>query len=77
MNSLQNVSDFVKQHDLGEMKFEKYYVMTVDSTPDSSHVEQTTFLLRFRVRHQSRLEIVERFVKFVDCTTKHNLIFYK
>ena len=41
-----------------------------DSTPDSSHVEQTEFLLRYIVRHKSRFEIVERFMKFVDCNDK-------
>ena len=70
MNFLLNGSDLVKQHDLGETKSAKYYVMTVDSTPDSSHVEQSTFLLCFLVRQQSRFEIVERFVKFVDCSDK-------
>ena len=42
----------------------------VDSIPDSSHVEHTTFLLRYIVRHESRLEIVERFLKYVDCNDK-------
>ena len=63
-------SDLVKQHVLGERQSAKYYAIMVDSTPDSSHVEQTTFLLRYLVRHESRFEIVERFLKFVDCSDK-------
>ena len=39
-------SDLVKQHVLGERQSAKYYAIIVDSTPDSSHAEQTTFLLR-------------------------------
>ena len=63
-------SGLVKQHILGERQFAKYYAIIVDSTPDSSHVEQTTFLLRYLVRHESRFEIVERFLKFVDFSDK-------
>ena len=38
-------SDLVEQHVVGEKKSAKYYAIIVDSTPDSSHVEQTTFHL--------------------------------
>ena len=55
---------------MGEKQFAKYYAIIVDSTPDSSHVKQTTFLLRYPVRHESRFEIVERFLKFIDCSDK-------
>ena len=44
-------SDLVKQHVLGERKSAKYYALIVDCSPDSSHVEQTTFILRYLVRH--------------------------
>ena len=57
-------------HVLGERQSAKYCAIMVDSTPDSSHVEQTTFLLRYLVRNESRFEIVERFLKFVDCSDK-------
>ena len=63
-------SGLVKQHILGERQFANYYAIIVDSTPDSSHVEQTTFLLRYLVWHESRFEIVERFLKFVDFSDK-------
>ena len=48
----------------------KYDVIIVDFTPDLSRVEQTTFFLRYLVPHKSRFEIVERFLKFVDCSDK-------
>ena len=54
---------------MGEGKSTKYYAIIVDSTPVSSHVEQT-FLLCYLVRHESRFEIVERFLKFVDRSDK-------
>ena len=60
----------VKQHILGERKSAKYYAIIVDSTPDSSHVVKTTFSLRYQVRLESRLEIAERSMKFVDCSEK-------
>ena len=62
--------DLVKEHVLGEMKSAKCYATIVDSTSDSSHAEQATFLLRYLIRHESRLEIVERFQKFVNCSDK-------
>ena len=43
--------DLVKQHVLEERKSAKYYAIIVDSTPDSYHAEQTTFVLRYLVRH--------------------------
>ena len=58
------------QHILGERKSAMYHTMIVDSSPYSSHVEQTTFLLRYLVRHESRLKIVERFQNCVECCHK-------
>ena len=43
--SIAECSDLVKQHVLGEMKSAKYYAIIVDSKPNLSHVEQTTFIL--------------------------------
>ena len=62
-------SDLVKQHVLGGRMSVKYYAIIADSTPDSSQFEQA-FLLCDLVRHESRFEIVERFLKFVNCSDK-------
>ena len=51
---------------MGETQSAKYYAIIVDS----SHIEQTTFLLRYLVCHESQFKIVERFLKFVDCSDK-------
>ena len=48
----------------------KYKAIIVDSAPDSSHAEQTTFLLRYLVRHDSRFAIEERFLIFVNRSDK-------
>ena len=63
-------SDILRLHVFGEKKSVKYKAIIVDSTPDSSRIEQPTFLLRYLVRHESRFEIVERLLKFVDCSDK-------
>ena len=55
---------------MGERKSAKYCAIIVDFTPDSSHVEQAAFFLRYLVRHESTFEIVERFLKFVGCIDK-------
>ena len=55
---------------MGETQSAKYYGIIVDSTPDSSHIEQTTFLLRYLVCHESQFKTVERFLKFVVCNDK-------
>ena len=50
----------------------KYYCIIVDATPDSAHVEQTVFILRY-VHFESdtnRYKVEERFLKFVDCNNK-------
>ena len=46
----------------------KYYSIMVDATPDSSHVEQTTFIIRYLTSNQGQIEIVERFLAFADCS---------
>ena len=51
---------------LEEQKAAKYFTIIVDATPDSSHAEQTTFILRY-VTCQDSCIIQERFLQFVDC----------
>eukprot|EP00112_Aurelia_sp_Birch-Aquarium-sp1_P025206 Seg827.5 transcript_id=Seg827.5/GoldUCD/mRNA.D3Y31 product="hypothetical protein" protein_id=Seg827.5/GoldUCD/D3Y31 len=42
----------------------------VDGTPDSSHTEQTTFILRYLKRDGDAFSVQERFMVFADCCNK-------
>lgn len=63
-------SNLVKQHILLERQSAKYFAIIVDATPDSSHIEQTTFLLRYILLKETQYEFQERFLKFADCSNK-------
>ncbi|XP_065671742.1 uncharacterized protein LOC136089618 [Hydra vulgaris] len=63
-------SDLVRQHILQEKRSAKYFAIMVDATLDSSHTEQTTFILRYEILKDSQNEIVERFLTYVDCNNK-------
>ena len=55
-------SNLVKQHFLLERGSSKYLAVIVDATWDSSHIEQTTFLLRYVNLKDGRYEVQERFL---------------
>ena len=59
-------SDVVKQHISGERQPAKHYAVIVDSTLNSAHIKQTTFLLHYLVRFELQFIIMERFLKFED-----------
>ena len=44
----------------------KYYSIMVDSTPDSTHTEQNTFILQYLIRQQDQYIIQARFFTFID-----------
>ncbi|XP_037797190.1 zinc finger MYM-type protein 1-like [Penaeus monodon] len=45
----------------------------VDATPDSSHIEQTTFIIRYLTRELQEFFVQEHFLTFVDCCKKTGL----
>ena len=63
-------SNLLKQRILKDRQTAKYFAVIVDATPNSSHVEQTTFLVRYVIQNASQFDIVERFLTFVDCNDK-------
>lgn len=69
---IQSCADLVIDAILEERSKSKYYSILVDATPDSAHIEQTTFILRFVWFNEElqQYEIHERFLKFVDCFKK-------
>ena len=63
-------SDLVMQHILQERRSAKYYAVIADATPDISHKEQTTFLLRYLSLKNNAFEVEERFLLFNDVNAK-------
>ena len=52
-----------------EIKKAKYFSISVDSTPDVTHVDQLTFIIKYV---QNDGTIVERFLKFIDSNGQHD-----
>ncbi|XP_004207068.3 zinc finger MYM-type protein 1-like [Hydra vulgaris] len=50
----------------------KYFSMIVDATPDTAHIEQNVFILRYVLQDKltGKYEVKERFLEFVDCNKK-------
>ena len=63
-------AEYVRSHVLDEIEDGKYFSIMVDATPDSSHVEQTTFIIRYLTQEVEEYSIKERFLTFVDCCQK-------
>lgn len=67
---IQTCAVRVRQKVLEERKKSKYFSIIADSTPDVSHREQTTFVLRYVLDCESEFKVCERFLNFVDCNKK-------
>ena len=63
----------VRNHILEERKVSKFFAIMVDGTPDASHTEQTTFILRYLTNDGEIFTVQERFLAFVDCFEKLGL----
>ena len=62
----------VRQEILAELRSSMYYSIIVDTTPDSLHIEQTTFILRYvsMITEKAGFEVQVQFLGFVDCDKK-------
>lgn len=67
---IQLCSNVVLKRVLQECTDAKYYSIIVDATPDVSHDEQHTFILRYLLFHGDKYSIQERFLGFVQETAK-------
>lgn len=67
---IHSCANLVKSRVLEEREEAKYYSIMVDGTPDISHKEQTTFVLRYLTKNNGIFEIQERFIEFFDCCKK-------
>ena len=63
-------ADKVRHCILEERSSAKYFSIMVDATPDISHTEQNTFVLRYLTREQDKYIIRERFFTFLDDSGK-------
>lgn len=76
-NDIQNefitcCAQYVRKCILIEREKAKYFSIMVDATPDSSHMEQTTIILRYVAYsgESNEFEVIERFLEFVNCNEK-------
>ncbi|XP_004212232.1 zinc finger MYM-type protein 1-like [Hydra vulgaris] len=69
---IQCCADKVTDVILDEREKCKYFSMIVDATPDTAHIEQNVFILRYVLQDKltGKYEVKERFLEFVDCNKK-------
>ncbi|XP_065684247.1 zinc finger MYM-type protein 1-like [Hydra vulgaris] len=69
---IQCCADKVTDVILDEREKCKYFSMIVDATPDTAHIEQNVFILRYDLQDKltGKYEVKERFLEFVDCNKK-------
>ena len=63
-------ADYVRKCILQELKQAQCYSIMVDATPDTSHTEQTTFVLRYFLEETGEFVIKERFLTLVEYCEK-------
>ena len=60
---------------MDEIEDARYFLIIVDATPDLSHVEKSTFIIRYLTQVEVEVEVEEysrkeQFLTFVDCCQK-------
>ena len=70
---LGRCGDKVRNFVVDECRSAVFFSTIVDATPDNSHIEQQTFVLRYVVKDAVNKEYVikELFLEFVDCNKKN------
>lgn len=74
-NKIQNefieiCGSFVQKSIIEEIKAAKYFAIAVDGTPDCSHKEQLSFIIRYVKREDTSFSIEERFLAFHEFSKK-------
>ena len=63
--------EMIQDHITNQVLYSKYYSLIADATPDASHKEQTTVILRYvKQAEDDQFQIYERFVTFLDFSKK-------
>uniref|UniRef100_A0A2S2PS81 Zinc finger MYM-type protein 1 n=1 Tax=Schizaphis graminum TaxID=13262 RepID=A0A2S2PS81_SCHGA len=62
---LKIISDKIKREIISKIKSTKYYSIIFDCTPDTSHEEQMSKMIRYVVANENGCEIVESFLGFI------------
>lgn len=60
----------VRQKIIGRVQKAKYYSMIFDSTPDISHKDQTSQVLRYVMIENREVRVVESFIDFIETKNK-------
>lgn len=60
----------VRQHIIEQIKKAKYYSIIFDSTPDLSHKDQTSQVLRYVVIENQEVKVMESFIDFIETKDK-------
>lgn len=60
----------VRQHIIEQIKRAKYYSIIFDSTPDLSHKDQTSQVLRYVLIENQEVKVVESFIDFIETKDK-------
>ena len=62
----------VKDRILEEKKTAKYFAILLDSTPDVSHIDQMTFIVRYvKIDSNNEVQIKESFLNFFPLQRKN------
>jgi hypothetical protein len=61
----------VKENIVQEVERSKYFGIVADGTPDISHQEQISLIVRYIKTQEDSIEVKERFLKFLDFNDKH------
>jgi predicted transcriptional regulator len=60
----------LRQEILGQIRKTKYYSMNFDSTPDNSHKDQTSQVLRYVLIKNREVLVMESFIDFIERKNK-------
>jgi hypothetical protein len=70
---LEKCGEMVRNHIRNEINNAGYFSIMVDATPDSAHIEQQTFIIRYLAVVDELYTVKETFLEFVDCCEKTGL----